>query len=125
MILITKVETVVVDRDIVKMSVDQGYDYVPLSGPLIPIKRFNELIRGKRFINRKRNIDVVIGVTGEVGELLGIQFEAFESLERTCEELQDRIICKTIEAIGYKDKLSAIENSGFFKRLKWLFCGVK
>lgn len=122
MIVITKIEVLKTNKDfceIVLLCQDPFVNYIKFEeGNAVDIKTVREYIKGRRFYNPRRGIDVVLGVSKEVGDILGLQYEAFENLEKGVEHLR-------IEKNGYYQELKRIGKFNFWKRLKCLFFGIK
>jgi hypothetical protein len=121
MILITKIETLTTDKDfaeVIKMSHDSFNEYIPFKERVEKAEVIREIIHGRRFVDPQRNLDVVIGITDEAGEMLGLTHDAFENLEGEREQYR-------LERDVIKCELESIKAFGFFKRLKCLFTGIK
>ena len=86
------------------------------------LKLTREIIKGQRFIN-KRGESVYIGMTKEVQDILGLPLHVFNDLTNFNRNLQKRLD----NVIKYKKdlelKIKNIENTGFLRRLKYLFTG--
>jgi hypothetical protein len=79
-------------------------------------KIVKEVVDGKRFYVDGQ--EVVIGATVEAQKEIGILFEVYEN--------QSREISSLYRRLGeFQDRVSKAERAGFWKRLKWLFKGVK
>lgn len=86
------------------------------SGP-VDIKVVEETIHGRRYVSLSRGIDVVVGIKGEMAEILGLQYAAYESMQNAASYLQKVVEKQTKE-------LSAFYCASFWKRLKYLFTGI-
>jgi hypothetical protein len=120
MIIITKVEALKTEKDIEELEWQiycEQNSHTKIGDDFVPVEYAREIIRGRRFVNPSRDIDVVIGVTGKVGDLLGLQYEAFENMEKEIEVL--RIKNQTLHR-----KLDSFTNASLWKRLKYSFTGV-
>ncbi len=87
-----------------------------------------EYIKGKHFIHPEKNVDVWIGITNEVSEILGKPFEIIDNLKRTNELMNNEIYILRKYNVEYnftiknlKKDLEHINNMKFFERLKFLF----
>lgn len=76
----------------------------------------SEYIRGKRF--HRKGHTVVIGCTEQASGVIGIQYEAWDNLERALEASREARRDLTELLLLYKA-------ATLWKRLKWLFTGVK
>ena len=121
MIVIKSVEVLESERDVMQTQ-ELCYDPRTFEIPFFDhkvedVKVVRELIKGRRFVHPERRIDVVIGMSSKVGEILGLQYEAFESMQNSIATLQE-----TNSAIF--DEIEEIRSFGFWKRLKCLFTGI-
>lgn len=87
-----------------------------------------EYIVGKRYIYPKRGIDIVIALKPDVAELFGLQYEAFEDLEKNVQDLRldNNNLKLRLSSLRVKlhkkiDELISIHDAGFWTRLKYLF----
>lgn len=71
-----------------------------------------EIVRGRRFRNAK-GYDVVIGITKEVQDTIGLPFEAFDTMERL---VNDSL--KMNESLRKR-----VNTASFWQRIKYLFSG--
>jgi len=139
-IIITKVETIETDMDYFKLrhyAEEQkvyGFDCefdVRLFDPYEII----EHIKGQRYIDKARGIDVVIGSSVEAKNALLAQYRSWKLTEEVLAhratkaegdllnvERKLRESMKTIDELYNKTK--KVLQSGFLTRLKWLFTGV-
>lgn len=121
MIIITKVETIETDKDfhtVIKMAHDYSKKYIPFGKENIECEFVREHIHGRRFVDTRRGIDIIMGITGEAGEKLGLMYECWENMENEKERFR-------IENKNLIDNIYRIQHYGFFKRLKCLFVGIK
>jgi hypothetical protein len=84
-----------------------------------PVTVHEEIVKGRHFyrINEfGKKEHWVIGATKEVQDLIHIQYEAFETMEKTMETWSQRYtdMC---------DKIEKINNKKFWQRVKYLFGG--
>lgn len=120
MILVKNLEIIETDRDPMEIvSMHLPHDYIPVNGgeKAIPCKQLRELIRGRRF-RRPDGKDMIIGMTRQVQDIIGIQYEAWDTLNEALDSYR-------IQARKYESALDNLHNSGFFKRLKMLFIGCR
>lgn len=89
-----------------------------------------EIIRGRRFITPKGSI--IIGVTKEVQELLGITYEAWENvnqelgrLGRENSGLIRRLVEERAKTCSLEDEVLSLKQASLWVRIKWLFTEVK
>jgi hypothetical protein len=122
MILIKNIEYIEVDRDpweiiskrdpYQSVMVNYGAECIPES-----IECLTEFVHGRRFVNQSKGLDVVIGMTRDVQNLIGIQYEAWETQE-------EYITGLNTENQKLKHWRRTICSASFFTRLKWLFSGI-
>lgn len=133
MLVVTKIETLETPKNITEIE-RMIYDYkghfgtcewVPLEGQPVNLKVLKEVIRGRRFVHPKKGIDVVIGMTSQVAEVLGLQYEAFEELKNQRDFWSEQ----HIEELRNHDKslkqLNEMESWGIWKRIKCVFTGIR
>ena len=107
MICIKEIKVVDVDEDFIMISRMEGLppfaDLYPYDGDMSQemVEVTNEMVHGTRFRN-SNGLDVCIGMTQQVQDLIGLPFEAFSNMRD--------YVFKTM---------------GFFGRLKFLFTGYK
>ena len=82
-----------------------------------------EMVHGSRYVHPQRGIDIVIGVTSEVGETLGLMYECWEELSAHCATYQAESTRYHAERNAAKRELFKIKSLGFWKRLIRLFSG--
>jgi len=122
MILIKGIEYIEVDRDPYQiLSESLPYQAVMVSNGTEcrpeSVECLTEFVSGRRFVRPSDGTDVVIGMSKDVSRLIGIQFEAYENIEKELKQWINR----TSELSG---KVNKAEKAGFFQRLKWLFNGI-
>jgi len=76
-----------------------------------------ELVREHRFTH-PNGTEVIIGMTNKAGKILGLQYEAWESMKSQMDTLMSNY--ETVES-----ELNEIKSLGFWKRLLCLFTGIK
>jgi len=92
---------------------DRGEDIVPVEAEIV-----HEVINGRHFRRRGDGTDVWIGMAADPANLLGLQYEAFDTLEDMYRKQAH--FTKLAEAATRR-----LQNAGFFTRIKWVFTGVK
>ena len=123
MIIITDLKFIQVDRD--------PYELVSLTGPyegievlsergdtVVSATELRELIRGRRFVRPSDMTDVVIGLDKDTQDLLGLQYEAWENLQKQSDSYA-RAYNDTLDTLGKMKKANLLQ------RIKWVFTGVK
>lgn len=116
MIVITKIDYVELPENPAKLLTNEPV--FSENGLPVNVREVMKLVRGQRYVHPLRGIDVAIGVSGEVGDVLGLNFEAHESMKREISVLREQSIMADY-------KVALIESYGFWKRLKCLFGGIK
>ena len=76
-----------------------------------------ELIHGRRFVDPLSGTEVVLGVAKEVQELIGLQYDAYETLEK---EVQTWVACSS----RLRAEVNRLKAAGFWSRIKWVFTGI-
>ncbi len=101
-------------------------DYVPVDGgkDVMPIKIYRELVRGRVFVNRNKQ-KVCIGMTNEAGEILGLEYEAWENMNRSLDAVRHEVSDLRTKLSQAQTTLTRIHNGSWWVRLKWLFTGVR
>lgn len=125
MILITKIEYCQTDRDAYEIYHSDLYEKSePLFScnsvsPRTPVSDsvVREVVRGRRFV-RPDGLEVMVGMTEQAADVLGLQYEAWQ-------ELEDRANENWALYHNHKRVLEATKKAGFFTRLKWLFMGYR
>lgn len=130
MILITKVETVETDKDIAELhrlawSNDNGSEFLPLGDQVVEAKVLREVIKGRRFVDTKRGIDVILGVSTQAGKYLGLYYGCFERMQDQVNTLKNNCDYFKNELAKARVELDKIKSYNFFQRLKFLLFGYK
>lgn len=125
MIIIKDVDTIEVDENtliqhLIRLSI---FDVMPCkdnNGKIVgeDTHYIEEVVRGRIFRRPRDNKDIVIGMSKKAQYLIGIQYEAWENMEKRIEEKRKEII--KLETIIKKSTEASI-----FTRLKWLIFGFK
>jgi len=123
MICIKEIKVVDVDEDFIMISRMEGLppfaDLYPYDGDMSQemVEVTNEMVHGTRFRN-SNGLDVCIGMTQQVQDLIGLPFEAFSNMEAT-------ILGMKLKITALLKELDEFKTMGFFGRLKFLFRGYK
>ncbi len=123
MILISKIEYMETDRDPhqiihctspyegVAVNTDHGKD-------IVECNELIELVNGVRFCRYGTDDEIVIGMSKQAQDLIGIQYESWENKEKEYSELYSSFT-------KARNEISFIKNAGLLRRLSWLFFGYK
>ena len=87
------------------------------------VDMWQEVIRGRSFINRHGQ-QVYIGMAKEAGEVLGLEFEAWEGMESRWNDerrLSSEAFKRLRKAHG---QLERLHQASLWTRIKWVFTGV-
>ena len=123
MIIIKHIEFIETDRDPFEI-IRQNMPYVGIpvitdeGEDIVECSLISELIKGRRFRRPSDNKDIVIGVSKQAQDVIGIQYEAWATEFKLRCSLEDRLS-------DSNRMLNYINNSSVFERFKWLFTGVK
>lgn len=119
MLLISKIEFLEVEGD--ERTIFETKPWEPLKlkgGEMVEAKVAQELVQGRRFRRPADGTDIVIGCSKQAADVIGLQYEEWESLE------EDRDYWHT-QSVASRLKLDSITNAGFVERLKWLIRGYR
>lgn len=101
------------------VMVKRGDEVVPLH-----VKTYQKHIQGRR-ITTVSGETVVLGLSGEVADLLGMHDEAWHALvkerDKALQDLSDAIIKTSSQCI----RIDELQSATFWQRIKWVFTGVK
>jgi hypothetical protein len=143
MIVITEIKTIEVDRDEIEHRLchfGRAGTIRDSAGDCVELADAMELIRGKRFVRHSEEewrvqdgphvcgddcVDVVIGMSADTQNLLGLQYEAQENMQRSLDMLIVDNCEQGREIRELHTQKTAIENASWRQRLKWLFTGIK
>jgi hypothetical protein len=130
MIVVTKIETIETPKNITEIErfIYDNHpqaEYLPLDGQMVNVKVLKEVIKGRRFIHPKKGYDVVLGLTSPVAEVLGLQYELYESLEVAKNYWSDQCCDQLSKNSLLKKQLDEMESWGLWKRIKCIFTGIK
>lgn len=103
--------------DSVLLNTDEGQQYRTVESVI-------EFIKGRRFTTPNGET-LVVGVSDEVGKLLGIHAEAWKSLEADVEYWRNTVKKQDKEILTCKNSLHTVNNASRWERIKWVFTGVK
>ena len=123
MICIKEIKVVDVDEDFIVVHMMDGllpFATLLQEGDNISqemVEVTNEMVHGTRFRN-SNGLDVCIGMTQQVQDLIGLPFEAFSNMEAT-------ILGMKLKITALLKELDEFKTMGFFGRLKFLFRGYK
>ena len=81
----------------------------------------DECIKGRRFRHPSKNIDVVLGNSARVNDVLGLQYEAFENLRKENIHANVSLERAMLRENKLESKLKTIRSLGFIGRLIFLF----
>lgn len=123
MIIIKNIDFIETDRDpyeILSTTIPyQPIHVVSNDGPeTIDHTILRELIRGRRFRRPSDRKDMIIGVSEQAQDIIGIQYEAWDRLDEECQKWSDRCSYLTNEN-------KAIKETGLWNRIKFVFTGIK
>ena len=132
MIVITKIETIEVPLSYAEIRAMEWDDRAEAVGPYgsmtMDRNEITELVEGRRFVRPSDGLDVVIGMGADVQDLLGIQYEAWEAMERSLsyKRVLEVKLRRSEGLVNAAEKiLVGHATASFGQRLKWLFTGVK
>lgn len=138
MILITNIEfeeTPYNPHQLMHFKYQQGYINPEQCTKDLADGVLSELIHGQRF-TRPDGTSVTIGMTKQVAEVVGIQYQAWADSEKTISRLIEEAAYTRKYISGIQAELTQATNAlvkthrkavdaDFLTRLKWLFTGVK
>ncbi len=126
MIIIKNIEFIETDCDPVELpTTTHPYSPVICGDEAIPHDVLSELIRGMRFRRPSDGVYIVVGLSRQAQDVLGLTYEAWENLEEAYETERRNHAMTTSEMIRYRTKIKEMEDSTFWKRLKLLFTGYR
>lgn len=82
-----------------------------------------ELIRGRRFVRPSDGIDVYLGCTKEVQDLIGIQYEAWDSLQDRYNQSVSNYTQLMTTTNQLNSEIMKIKSLSFFSLAKWFVVG--
>ena len=122
MIVITKIEFFETDRDPAEIARNtHPYEYINVNTEqgakeIVSQKITSEWISGNRFIRPSDGTDIVIGMSVQAQELIGIQYDSWLSMSNELSKYQ------TINEIKEKEIESA-KRATLWTRIKWVLKG--
>jgi len=121
-LLIKNIEFIETDRDPYEIiNLKSPYEAVEVLSnrgrEVVSVNEIRELIRGRRFVRPSDNKDIIVGCSKKAEDVIGIQYEAWDTLEKDCQAWS----AKTSKLIS---EISDIKKSGLFKRIKFVFTGI-
>ncbi len=132
MILIKRIECVQVDGDMVSIM-----SHSPLSMPHFPVRNelgeeafvdtrelHQELVRGRLF-RRPDGTEVVIGMSEQCQDLIGLQYEAWDNTLNNVDRLMAREQALVKKNNQISQRLADIHTAPWWRRLRWLFAGIE
>lgn len=121
MIVITDVKFMEFDRDEMILAFRDPYRGIDVRThegyETCSAMELQELVRGRRYV-RPDGQELVIGVSKQAQDVIGIQYEAFDTLRKE----SDRYFT---EIISMQEEMRKVRSASFWVRLKWIFTGVK
>lgn len=127
MIIITKIETIETDKDYATIQhlAHSHEKYIPFKDQIIDTSVVREYIQGRRFVDTRRKLDIVMGISDEAGKMFGLMHDSFTNLEndRECWRKSSEHWKKA--CLGVASEINKIKSYGFLERLKCLFLGIK
>ena len=123
MILIRSIDVIEIDRDPAEiLAWNMPGDIIPVNGgaEAVEYSVMAELVQGRRYVRRDGK-EIVIGVTKQAQDIIGIQYEAWGSLQSDYEAARKDLSRTAKELKGCKESLRELHEAGFFRRLKMLF----
>lgn len=127
MIVIKNIEVFETDLDLCEIVsyAPPGQLVFPSAGEEpVTIDALRELVRGRRFVRPSDGTDIIIGVSKQAADIIGIQYEAWGQLQERLGFLWFSLSKCNKECVRLETTIRSLEAAGFFKRLLWLF-GVK
>jgi hypothetical protein len=126
MIVVKNIDFLETDRDPVELLATTP-THMPIWCGEEPVQHdaLIELIRGRRFRRPTDGVDIVVGVSKQAQDVIGIQYEAWDNLQKAYDAEQRNHQRTTSEMYGYKSRVDEMLNSSFWQRLKWLILGYR
>lgn len=126
--IIRNIDVFETDRDpcAILMEKEPGSQYVGNfdGSDMMPIEQFHELIYSREFV-RPGGSRIRIGTSKQAADVLGIQYEAWDSMNAAL-ETSNMERGKGWQLVWKQRKeLDKIKQAGFWQRVKWLFVGIK
>ena len=121
MILIKHIEFCEVDRDSVSIwarinpygAVEVLSDHGETT---VSVSEIRELVRGRRYQRPSDGTDVVIGMSQQAQDVLGLQYEAIETMRDDVDRYHRLFMSE-------RNKVEAAKRASLWDRIKWVFQG--
>lgn len=125
MIVITNLETMTAPEDIARLMDFKLIEPLHMGLTHAECKDlYHEVVAGHRFMTPDGE-EIVIGATARANKVLGVYIGYIERIEEERRKYQELFINATATKNKAKVELSNIKKAGIFKRLWWVFTGVK
>lgn len=120
--VVTEAKIIKVDEGVRQYALEHGKVHIPgtiTNRPDISTVEFKvEHLKGRRFYRSSPKLDVVIAWDSQLQDLLGVPIEAWDGRQEEYARL-------TTEVWKCRQKLHIVAEAPWWKRLKWVFTGVK
>jgi len=83
-----------------------------------------ELIKGRRFVRPSDGTDIIVGVSNQAAEAIGLMYEGWDNMEKELLSLLRSRRKLDAEGIMLKSTLLKLKAATFWQRIKWVFTGV-
>ena len=123
MYLIKDIEIAITPDDVARVAKEPEIDLRKVD-VMEPLVFSSEIVKGKGFVNNDGET-IVLGATEKVQKILGLPFECFENMSRTIDNLKQECGFLQLRYRSTHIQLDNVMNAGFWRRLKWLFTGIK
>lgn len=99
----------------------QPWECLPVNdySAVAEVSEIKELIRGRRFVRPSDGIDVYLGCTKEVQDLIGIQYEAWDMLQENYNQSVSNYTRLMTRAEELKREIREMKSLSFFGLIKW------
>ena len=121
MLLIKNIEFYETDRDPVQIIRQSGsYEAIQVisdrGGCVVPLSEVRELVYGRRFVRPSDGTDLVVGVSQQAQDVLGLQYEAWQNMSDALDT------CQAASAIKSRE-IEDAKKATLWTRIKWVFNG--
>lgn len=125
MIIICNAEYYEVDGDVGTIYSYDPHQMVRVNGnEAVYAQVLQEKVKGRRFRNPRDGTDVVVGLSKDVQELIGLQYEAWDNLEKAYEAANRNYNQIYHEVTAWRKKFDELENASVWRRILWVFKGL-
>ena len=126
MIVIKNIEFFETQRDTAELvyRTSLGHPAVCNSGATVPLNEVMELIKGRRFVRPSDGTDIIVGVSNQAAEAIGLMYEGWDNMEKELLSLLRSRRKLDAEGIMLKSTLLKLKAATFWQRIKWVFTGV-